>query len=306
MGKPQIVVITGPTATGKTTLAITLAQHYNAEIISADSRQVYRYLDIGTAKPTAQEQALVRHHVIDVVNPDEHFDTAQFRALAHEAIENIAQRGKRVFVVGGTGLYIRTLTRGLFVGPQADPALRKRLATQEEEQGRGFLHKWLKKVDAEAARRLHPNDRVRLIRALEVWLLSGKPISVWQQEHGFQERPYSTLLIALAMERETLARRIQLRCEQMIRDGLVDEVRRVWDMGFSETLPTLCTIGYAQIGKFLHGRCPLDEAVAATATETRRLAKRQMTWLRTEPHVQWYAPTQEQEIGRVVRAFFEA
>ena len=304
MAKPQIVVITGPTATGKTALAITLAQRYNAEIISADSRQVYRHLDIGTAKPTPQEQTQVPHHIIDVVNPDERFDAARFRALSHEAIANIAQRGRRVFVVGGTGLYIRALTRGLFVGPPADPALRQRLATQEEEQGPGFLHNWLRRVDAESADRLHPNDHVRLIRALEVWLLSGKPMSAWQREHGFNERPFLSLFIALTVERETLAQRIEQRCQQMIRDGLVDEVRRVWDMGFSERLSTLQTIGYAQIGNLLHGRCSLEEAVAETARETRRLAKRQMTWLRGEPEVQWYAPTQVQEINNRVQNFF--
>lgn len=304
MGKPHIVVITGPTATGKTALALTLGQRYNAEIISADSRQVYRYLDIGTAKPTPAEQAQVAHHAIDVVNPDGHFDVARFRALGHEAIADITRRGKRVFIVGGTGLYIRALTRGLFVGPQSDPALRQRLAARETEHGPGFLHNWLRQVDADAARRLHPNDRVRLIRALEVWLLSGKPMSVWQREHGFRERPFPTLFVSLVMEREVLARRIQQRCRQMIDDGLVDEVRRVWDMGFSEQLPTLRTIGYAQMGKLLHGRWTLEEAVAHMAQETRRLAKRQMTWLRAEPEVQWYAPPQEQEIDLAVREFF--
>lgn len=305
MGKPQVVVITGPTATGKTALALTLAQRYNAEIISADSRQVYRHLNIGTAKPTAAEQAQVPHHVIDVVNPDEHFDVARFRTLAHETIAALTRRGKRVFVVGGTGLYIRALTRGLFVGPQADPALRKRLTAREQEYGPGFLHNWLRQVDADTARRLHPNDRTRLMRALEVWLLSGKPMSVWQREHGFRERPFSTLLVSLVLEREVLARRIQQRCQQMIRAGLVDEVRRVWDMGFGEQLPVFRTIGYAQIVDLLHGRSNLEEAVAHMATATRRLAKRQLTWLRAESEVQWYVPAQERDIDRVVQHFFE-
>ena len=305
MGKPQVVAITGPTATGKTALALTLAQRYDAEIISADSRQVYRHLDIGTAKPTPAEQALVPHHVIDVVNPDEHFDVARFRTLAHEAIAALTRHGKRVFVVGGTGLYIRALTRGLFVGPQADPALRKRLTAQEQEHGPGFLHNWLRQVDTDTARRLHPNDRTRLIRALEVWLLSGKPMSAWQREHGFRERPFSTLLVSLVLEREVLARRIQQRCQQMIRDGLVDEVRRVWDMGFDEQLPVFRTIGYAQIVDLLHGRSSLEEAVARMSTATRRLAKRQLTWLRAEPGVQWYTPAQERDIARAVQHFFE-
>ena len=305
MGKPQVVVITGPTATGKTALALTLAQRYNAEIISADSRQVYRHLNIGTAKPTPAEQAQVPHHVIDVVNPDEHFDVARFRTLAHEAIVALTRRDKRVFVVGGTGLYIRALTRGLFVGPPADAALRTRLIAREQEHGPGFLHNWLCQVDADTARRLHPHDRTRLIRALEVWLLSGKSMSVWQREHGFRERPFSTLRVSLVLEREVLARRIQQRCQQMIRDGLVDEVRRVWDMGFGEQLPAFRTIGYAQIVDLLHGRSSLEEAVAHMATATRRLAKRQLTWLRAEPEVQWYTPAQEKDIDRATQEFFE-
>ncbi len=305
MDKPPLVVITGPTATGKTALALTLAQRYNAEIISADSRQVYRYLDIGTAKPTPAEQALVPHHVIDVVNPDEHFDVARFRTLAHEAMAAVTRRGKAVFVVGGTGLYIRALTRGLFVGPPADPALRQRLTAQEQTHGPGFLHNWLCRVDADTAGRLHPNDRTRLIRALEVWLLSGKPMSVWQREHGFREQPFSTLCVSLVLGRAVLARRIQQRCQQMIRDGLVDEVRRVWGLGFGEQLPALRAIGYAQMVEFLHGRSTLEEAVTAMATATRRLAKRQLTWLRAQPGLQWYTPAQETDIDRAVRRFFD-
>jgi tRNA dimethylallyltransferase len=203
MEQPQLVIIAGPTATGKTVLAIELATRYGAEIVSADSRQVYRYLDIGTAKPTLAQQGIVPHHLIDVVNPDEPFDSARFRALAVQAIDNAVQRGKRVLVVGGTGLYLRALTRGLFAGPPADAVLRARLHEQEQSEGRGFLHRWLAGVDPEAAARLHPNDTVRLIRALEVFLLSGTPISRWQQNHSFRDRPFTTLTISLVMERRT-------------------------------------------------------------------------------------------------------
>src|SRR5262245_3319768 len=209
MDRPQIVIITGPTATGKTALAIDLATRFGAEIVGADSRQVYRYLDIGTAKPTAEQCAAIPHHVINVVNPDEYFDSARFRSLAEAAITNILARGKRVLVVGGTGLYLRALTKGLFSGPPANPALRTRLQAQEQQEGKGFLHRWLQDVDPEAARRLHPNDVVRLIRALEVFLLTGTPLSQWQREHGFRENRFSTLLISLVVERETLARRIE-------------------------------------------------------------------------------------------------
>src|SRR2546428_4192478 len=187
MGQPQLVIISGPTATGKTALAIELATHYGAEIVSADSRQVYRYLDIGTAKPTPEQQAAAPHHLLDVVNPDESFDSARFRTLALAAIHDALQRDKRVLVVGGTGLYLRALTRGLFAGPPADPALRARLHEQEQSEGKGVLHSWLGSVDPEAAARLHPNDAVRLIRALEVLLLRRTPLSQWQRVHRLRE-----------------------------------------------------------------------------------------------------------------------
>jgi len=304
MSQPRIVVIAGPTATGKTSLALELALRFNAEIVGADSRQVYRYLDIGTAKPTAEQQASVPHHLLDVVNPDERFDGARFRALALESLRDICERGKRVLVVGGTGLYLRALTRGLFAGPPADADLRARLQAQEQNEGKGFLHNRLKEVDPESARRLHPNDLVRIIRALEVFLLTGIPISQWQREHGFSERPFATFTIGLVQERETLARGIELRCRQMVQDGLVEELRRVWDMGYSPELPPLQSIGYAQMGAMLRGQYDIEEALMRMALATKRLAKRQLTWLRSEPEVQWFTPAQRQTITDVVERFW--
>jgi len=304
MGQPQLLIISGPTATGKTALAIELATHYGAEVISADSRQVYRYLDIGTAKPTLEQQAAAPHHLLDVVVPDQQFDSARFRTLALAAIHDILQRGKRVLVVGGTGLYLRALTRGLFAGPPANPALRARLDEQEQNEGGGFLHRWLASVDPEAAARLHPNDTVRLIRALEVFLLSGTPMSRWQRDHSFRDCPFATLTISLVMERETLARRIEERCRQMVSDGLIEEVRHLWEMGYGPDLSPLQTIGYAQIGELLQERCSLEDALAGMARETRRLAKRQLTWLRAEPEVRWFAPVQMREINEAVEMFF--
>ncbi|HKA55787.1 MAG TPA: tRNA (adenosine(37)-N6)-dimethylallyltransferase MiaA, partial [Candidatus Binatia bacterium] len=233
------------------------------------------------------------------------FDSARFRGLALAAIHDIVRRGKHVLVVGGTGLYLRALTRGLFAGPPSDPALRTRLYEQERSEGRGFLHRRLAGVDPEAAARLHPHDTVRLIRALEVFLSSGTPLSQWQRDHGFRERPFTTLTISLVMERETLARRIEERCREMVRDGLVEEVRRVWEMGYGPELSPLQTIGYAQIGEMLQGRYGLAEALARMARETRRLAKRQLTWLRAEPEVRWFAPTQTREIAAAVETFWQ-
>jgi len=304
MDRPRIIVIAGPTATGKTALALALASRFEAEIIGADSRQVYRHLDIGTAKPTAEQQALIPHHLLDVVNPDERFDGAQFRALASDAIYDILARGKRVLVVGGTGLYLRMLTRGLFAGPPADHDLRARLQEQEQQEGKGFLHCWLQTVDPETANRLHPNDLIRLIRALEVFLLTEVPISQWQREHGFRERPFSLFTIGLVTERTALARGIEARCRQMVRDGLVEEVRRVWAMGYDPNLPTLQTIGYAQIGAMLQGKYDIEEALTLMALETKRLAKRQLTWLRAEPEVQWFTPMQQQDIETAVERFW--
>lgn len=305
MTPPELVIITGPTATGKTALAIELATRYDAEIVSADSRQVYRYLDIGTAKPTPAQQEAVPHHLIDVVDPDEQFDGARFRTLALVAIGDIVPRGKRVLVVGGTGLYLRALTRGFFTGPPADPVLRARLQEQEASEGKGFLHRWLQDVDPDAANRLHPNDTIRLIRALEVFLLTGKPISHWQREHGFRERPFATLMIALVCDRETLHRRIAERCQQMLQDGLVDEVRRVWAMGYGPELPVMQTIGYAQVKALLHGQCSEAEALAQMATETKQLAKRQLTWFRADPDIQWFGPSQGREIADVISKFWK-
>ena len=305
MNQPPIVVITGPTATGKTALAINLALRYNAEIVSGDSRQVYRYLDIGTAKPTPAQQAQVPHHLLDVVAPDELFDSARFRTLALAAISDILQRGKRVLVVGGTGLYLRALTHGLFPGPPADQELRSRLHMQAQQEGKRFLHQWLSKVDPLAAQRLHPNDTVRLIRALEVYLLTGTPMSRWQQTHNFRDRPFTTLIIGLILDREMLYRRIASRCQQMISDGLVAEVQQVWNMGYGPELPSLRTIGYAQIGAMLQGHITLEEALTDMAKETKRLAKRQLTWMRAESEVHWFHPNQEQEITAVIHSFWQ-
>jgi tRNA dimethylallyltransferase len=304
MNTPQIVILTGPTATGKTALAIEFAIRYGAEIISADSRQVYRYLDIGTAKPTPEQRAAVPHHLIDVVNPDEQFDGARFRTQAIQAIHHARQRGKRMLVVGGTGLYLRALTRGLFQGPPANPPLRAQLQEQERTEGKGFLHRWLSRVDPTTGGRLHPNDIVRQVRALEVFLLTGAPMSRWQQEHGFCERPFSTLTISLMCDRETLHRRIEARCQQMIRDGLLEELRQVWAMGYDPALPVFQTIGYAQMGALLQGRLGYEEALTQMATETKRLAKRQLTWLRTEPEVQWVTPLQKREMATALEKFW--
>jgi tRNA dimethylallyltransferase len=306
MNKPKVVVITGPTAVGKSALALATARRVGAEVIGADSRQVYRFLDIGTAKPGQAEREEVVHHLLDVVNPDEHFNSACYLTQARAAIADILRQGQRVLVVGGTGLYIKVLTQGLFAGPKAEAGLRARLRLQEEVEGRGFLYRQLQAVDPEAARILHPHDTLRLIRALEVFLLSGKPISVWQREHCFQDRLFSVLTVGLVLERDELYRRIERRCWSMVEEGLVEEVERLWAMGYGPELPPLRSIGYGQIGKYLRGIMGWQEAMAEMIRETRHLAKRQLTWFRSDAEIRWFRPRQRSEIMAELERFWRA
>lgn len=274
----MILALLGPTASGKTDVGLEIAERHGAEIIGADSRQVYRRLDIGSAKPTAAERARVPHHLIDVVEPDETFDCARFRQLARAAIADIENRGRRVLVVGGTGLYVEVLRRGLFDGPPRDEALRQRLREAENAEP-GSLHRRLGEVDARAAARLHERDQVRLVRALEVFELTGRPISDWQEEHRRAANDLDVHVIALDVARDVLHARIEARCHRMIEQGLVDEVTAL-HADFSPELPSLRSTGYAEVGDYVRGLCSLDEAVARMAQATRRLAKRQLTWIR--------------------------
>lgn len=287
--RPRIIALVGPTGAGKTELGIDLALRFDAEVVNADSRQVYRRLDIGSAKPTCAQRAAVAHHLIDVVEPDAIFDCAHFRRLAIEAIADITSRGKRVLVVGGTGLYIKVLVHGLFDGPGRDAALRTRFL-DEERVAPGSLHRRLSTIDPTAAARLHPHDRIRLVRALEVYEHTGRSISAWQSEHGFAGGDVNALVLALWLPRPALYARIDARCHSMVRDGLVDEVRRLYASGLGPTLPALRSPGYREMGEHVRGVCDLPTAVARMAQATRRLAKRQLTWFRGDPEVVWCAP----------------
>lgn len=289
---PPIVALVGPTGAGKTELGIALALAFNAEIINADSRQVYRRLDIGSAKPTPEQRAAVLHHVVDVVEPDEPFDCARFRTLALAAIEDITGRGKRVLIVGGTGLYIKVVLHGLFDGPSRDPALRAALL-QEEERTPGTLHQRLRGVDPATAARVHPHDHIRLIRALEVYELTGRPISAWQSEHHFSSPTFDARIIGLNLPRVELYTRINARCYAMVEAGLVDEVRRLCAAGLDPDLPSLRSPGYREIGEYLRGVCDLPTAIARMAQATRNLAKRQLTWFHADKQVVWRAPDLE-------------
>ncbi len=277
-----LLVICGPTASGKTALAIELSRHFDLEVVSADSRQVYRGLDIGTAKATAEERRQVPHHLIDVVNADEEFSVADFIRLASDAVEQIHGRGRLPAVVGGTGLYIKGLTEGLLSAPSGDGIVREELLALEREQGSGTLYRRLGEIDPPLAARLPPGDLLRIVRALEVYELSGRRLSEYQQEHAFEERPYDTLKIALAPEREILYQRINQRVEQMFSEGLLDEVRQLLDKGYSPELKAMRTIGYRESILHLQGRLSQDEAIALIQRDSRRYAKRQLTWFRRD------------------------
>jgi tRNA dimethylallyltransferase len=304
--KPKLVIILGPTAAGKSEMAVALAANIGAEIINADSQQVYRCMNLGTGKPSRADRERVAHHLIDVVDPDEEFNVAIFRRLALEAIDNIHLRGKRAVVCGGTGLYLKALTRGLFVGPEQDPEVRSQLAREIQEKGLGALYQRLVEIDPATHSRIHPNDRQRIIRALEVYRLTGKPMSQWQQEHGFGDEPFDTLKIGLQRERVELYELINRRCDQMIGDGLLNEVRDLAAKGYSLNLKPLQSVGYRQMGLVLQGLLRIEQAVEEMKQETRHLAKRQLTWFRQDHEIRWLHPEkQRQEVIESVQRFFE-
>lgn len=292
-GRPRIVIIAGPTATGKSRLGLKLAQRFKGEIVSADSMQVYRYMDIGTDKPAPEEQAAVRHHLIDVINPDEEFNAALFFDLASGVIDKLGKEGRQIFVVGGTGLYIRVLTGGLIQTPGPSRDLRARLKSEMARFGKPYLYEMLKDLDPASARRIHPNDSVRIIRALEALELTGESITRTQREHGFSERRYDILKIGVNLERKELFRRIEERTDKMIAAGLVEETERLLEMGYRGDLKPMQTLGYKHIIQHLKGALGLDEAVEKIKTDTRHYAKRQLTWFGKDPEIEWHHPENE-------------
>ncbi len=290
--KSKIIIICGPTAAGKTSAAIEIARIFNGEIISADSRQIYRYMDIGTAKPTKEELAQVPHYLVDFIAPDQHFDARKFARMAHEIILKLIRRNQVPFIVGGTGLYIKSLIHGLFDDNFSDPSVRARLKTEATELGKNVLYERLKTVDPETAHRLHPNDTFRIVRALEVFEISGKPISSWHQKHRFSQNRYDALKIGIYLDRDILYKRIDRRVDIMISEGLVEEVRAILDRGYSPDLKSMKAIGYRHIIDYLFGNCTLEETIRNLKRDTRRYAKRQMTWFRADHEINWVKPSE--------------
>ena len=294
-----IPVIVGPTAVGKTDLSLAIAPRCDAEIVSADSRQIYRYLDIGTAKPTPAQRLAVPHHLVDLLDPDDDLNAASFARMAWDCIRTIEARGKRPLVVGGSGMYIRALTDGLFPGPGAHTQLRAALEAEARARGVHALHDRLGEVDPHAAARIHPNDRIRIIRALEIYTLTGTPISQWQQQWQHAPRRQNFILIGLTRSREDLHRRIAARTQAMLGQGLAAEVQAILDMGFSPTLPTLQSVGYGAMVAYLAGEIDRTQAGELIERQTRRLAKRQMTWFRRLAGIRWFSLTEMSEAAVV-------
>jgi tRNA dimethylallyltransferase len=291
----RLAVIVGPTASGKSAFALRLAEAAGAEVLSADSQQVYRGLDIGTGKVGVAERGRVRHHLIDVIPPDETMTAARFVELADVAIRAAGARGRAVVVAGGTGLYVRALLYGLFEGPGADAAVRARL----EAEGAAALALRLRAVDPEAAARILPGDLRRLVRALEVWELTGTPISVHQRAHDVRRaRPrYDARWVGLDPPRAELALRIDQRVDGMIAAGLVDEARRLLADGYPPELRAFDAIGYREVLAHLRGELGLADAIAAIKAATRRYARRQRGWFRSETAVTWYKTADDVDVN---------
>ena len=294
--KQKIIIITGPTATGKTDLAVELALDIGGEIVNCDSMQVYKGMDIGTAKPSPEEKKGIPHHLLDVVNPDEEFNASIYRDYAVPIIRDIHNRGKICFVVGGTGLYIKSLLGGLFECPPADSEIREHLLMEYDVKGRDILYERLKNLDPVYAEAIHPNDKIRITRALEVIQLTGKPFSILASEHSFKDQAFIPLKICLHHERDVLYERINLRSIKMFESGLVEETRNLLKNGFSPDLKPLKSIGYRHAIDYLEKRISYDEAVEMLQRDTRRYAKRQITWFNADPEMQWFSPDNKDEI----------
>jgi tRNA dimethylallyltransferase len=305
--KPKILVICGPTASGKSELALKLARMLDGEIVNADSLQVYRGMDIGTAKPTPEQRAEIPHNLIDVADPDQPFSAADFADAAGEAIRDISARGKRTIVVGGTGLYIRSLLKGLVDSPgDSTGDIRKELITEAREQGSQAMLDELRRVDPELAEQIHPNNLVRIIRTLEVFRLTGIPLSRYQQEHAFSSERYQSLQLAIPVDRPVLYSRIDARVERMLTEGLLDEVRHLLASGYTPEMKALRSIGYKETIAHLGGAYDLEEAIRLIKRNTRHYAKRQLTWFSADKDILWLEyPAKFDTILNTAIEFFE-
>ncbi len=284
-----LLVLVGPTAVGKSDIGLRLARALDTDLLTADSRQVYRGMDIATDKPTRAQRQGVPHRLIDLVDPDESFNAGQYRRLALLEIERLYGERRLPLIVGGTGLYVRTLIHGLCDAPRADQAFRASLLQKAQGQGRSFLHAELAQVDPELAARLHPHDEVKIVRALEVFHLSGRRLSDVQQQHRFAEQPFSVLMIGLNRDRLQLYKRIDERVETMFAGGVVEETEQLLARGYGRGLGAMKGLGYQQVAGYLAGDYDRAEALRLLKRDTRHFAKRQLTWFRKEPGLRWWS-----------------
>lgn len=293
--KPKVIVIVGPTASGKTDLSIRLAKELNGEIISADSMQIYKKMTIGTAKPTKEEMQGIPHHMIDIVEPNEDFNVAKYKNMAEEKIEEVLSKGKQPIIVGGTGLYIDTLVNGIeFFDIENDFEYRAKLENEVKEKGVDWLYEELKKVDPEAADNIEKNNVRRVIRALEIYKVTGKTKTQLDKE-SIKGSKYDYIIFGLLWDREKLYERINLRVDRMLKDGLIEEVKSLIDNeGFSKT--ALQGLGYKEVVEYLEGNVSYEEMVEKIKMETRRYAKRQMTWFKRNQNIIWLEASNKQEM----------
>ncbi len=286
----QVIVIVGPTASGKTKLSIELAKRLDGEIISADSMQVYKYMDIGTAKPKSDEMQGIKHYLVDEILPSQEFNVVRFKELAEKYLEEIIEKDKQPVIAGGTGLYISSLVNNInFSETECDWELRKQLSSEAEQKGPGYIYEKLKQVDPAAAEAIHPNNIKRVIRALEVFLQTQKPISYHNEKSREIPPKYKYIMLGLNMERDKLYDRINKRVDMMLENGLVNEVRRLVDLGFSDSITSMQAIGYKEILYYLRNEITLEEATELIKRESRRYAKRQLTWFRRINEIKWFS-----------------
>lgn len=286
MEKIRLIVVAGPTASGKTSLAIELAKRIDGEIVSADSMQIYKYMDIGSAKPTAKERSEVPHHLIDFLEPDAQWSVADYTEMAHKTIAEIASRGKTPVLAGGTGLYINSVVNDVSFGEvDTDYKIREELQKIADAEGGEKLIEMLHEFDPVSAERLHPNNVRRIIRAIEFYRTTGIPISKHQEMTKQTETRYDPVMFLIDWDREALYERINKRVDMMIEEGLLDEVKRLMDMGYTKDLNSMQGIGYKELIDYFNGECSLEEAVDLIKQSSRRYAKRQLTWFKRDERI---------------------
>jgi len=301
--RPHIVVIVGPTAVGKTDCAIRLSQEFYGEIINADSMQVYKGMDVGTAKPDANQQKIVRFHLIDVVEPDQTFSAGAFAVKAKQTISDILQRRKVPIVCGGTGLYCKALLSGIVRTPRADYGYRAKLESMEDA-ALGALYQMLADLDPDRARELKKRDKLRIIRALEILHLTGTKMSELTSSHGFRDISYSSIKIGLFLPKSELEQNIRVRVDKMFAKGWIEEVIKLREIGYDSGLPSMKALGYSQISDLIEGKISLEEAKEKIVSTTKKYAKRQFTWFKADHDIAWYKyPDDYEKINQICKTF---